>query len=149
MKTILLASACLMISGAVHAQSQSGGGCPALPADSGLAWEKLDGRGYTFCKAIRASDGGQVLAVMLSAEAPFKPRRGDRVNETMIDGQPTWWYRGELADTTGVKVRETIVELGRDQVAHISLRAGSDQEMSQAMSVAESLHFGDVLVSSN
>ncbi|MBJ7574888.1 hypothetical protein [Luteimonas sp. MC1828] len=147
MKTILLASACLLMSGAVHAQS--GGGCPALPADSGLAWEKLEGSGYTFCKAIRASDGGQLLAVMLSAEAPFKPRRGDRVQETVIDGQSIWWYRGELSSTAGVEVRETIVELGRNQVAHISLRAGNAQEMSQAMSVAELLHFGDVRISSN
>jgi hypothetical protein len=147
MKMTLLASACLLLSGAVHAQS--GSSCPALPAESGVAWERLEGSGYTFCKAIRASDGGQVLAVMLSAEAPFKPRRGDRVYETVIDGQPTWWYRGELAGTTGIQVRETIVELGRDQVAHISLRAGSDQEISQAMALAESLRFGDLLISSN
>ncbi len=147
MKTTLLASACLLLAGTVHAQS--GTTCPALPADSGLAWEKLDGSGYTFCKAIRATDGGQVLAVMITAEAPFKPKRGDRVQEVMIDGHETWWYRGELATATGIEVRETILELGRDQVAHISLRAGSDQELSQAMTVAEALHFGDVRVSSN
>lgn len=147
MKTTLLAAACLLMAGAAHAQS--GRDCPALPADSGLAWQKLDGSGYMFCKAIRASDGDQVLAVMITAEAPFKPRRGDRVHEVVIDGHETWWYRSELAGTTGIEVRETILELGKDQVAHISLRAGSNEALSQAMILAESLRFDDVRVSSN
>jgi hypothetical protein len=147
MKTNLLALACLLLAGAAHAQSATT--CPALPSESGLGWERLDGSGYTFCKAIRASDGSQVLAVMLSADSAFKPRRGDRMREAVIDGKSTWWYRGELAGSTGIEVRETLVELGRDRVAHISLRAGSSDELALAMSTAESLHFGDTFVSSN
>ena len=146
-KTITLAALLLLATGA--AQAQSGADCPALPAESGVAWEKLDGADYTFCKAIRAADGHQVLAVMIAAEAPFRPKRGDRTRETYIDGHETWWYRGQLSGTVGTEVRETLVELDRDLVAHISLRAGSEEQLARAMALAESLRFGDVRLSVN
>lgn len=146
MRTTILALA-LLAAGAAHAQSANA--CPALPAGSGLAWEKLDGKGYTFCKAIRDSDGRQVLAVMITEEASFSPRRSNRLHEAVINGVPTWWYRGELADTVGIEVRETLVELGDDHIAHISLRAADEQELSSAMVLAETLRFGDLRVSAN
>jgi len=143
--TTVLATALLLAAGSANAQS--GSDCPTLPAGSELAWEKLDGAGYTFCKAIRYSDGHQVLAVMITTEAPFRPRRGNRARETMIDGVPNWWYRSEVSGMSGVEVRETLVELDRSHVAHVSLRARSDEELSLAMSLAESLRFDDVRVS--
>lgn len=142
--TTVLATAMLLAAGSVHAQS--GIDCPTLPAGSALAWEKLDGAGYTFCRAIRDSDGQQVLAVMITSEAPFRPRRGNRTSEAWIDGAENWWYRSEVS-MPGVEVRETLVELDRKHVAHISLRGGSEQDLSQAMSLAESLRFDDVRVS--
>jgi hypothetical protein len=145
--TIWLATAVLLVAGTV--QAQSGTDCPALPANSGLAWEKLAGDGYTFCKAMRDSDGRQVLAVMITGEAPFRPRRGNRIQEAVIDGNATWWYRSELSGTVGIEVRETLVELDRNHVAHISLRAASEQDLSQGMSLAEALRFDDVRVSIN
>lgn len=146
MRTTFLAIG-LLLGGAAHAQSASD--CPVLPANSGLSWEKLDGQGYTFCKAMRDSDGRQVLAVMITDDASFRPRRANRLVEVVIDGNRTWWYRGELADTVGIEVRETLLELGSDHVAHISLRAGSEQELSQAMGLAEALRFEDVRLSVN
>lgn len=143
--TTALATAILLAAGSVHAQS--GSDCPTLPAGSPLAWEKLDGAGYTFCKAIRDSDGHQVLAVMITGEAPFRPRRGNRTGEAVIDGSPSWWYRSEVSGMVGVEVRETLVELDRDHVAHISLRARSEEDLAQAMSLAESLRFDDLRVS--
>ncbi|GGK11781.1 hypothetical protein [Luteimonas terricola] len=143
--TTALAIAMLLAAGGVHAQS--GSDCPTLPAGSELAWEKLDGAGYTFCKALRDSDGHQVLAVMITTEAPFRPRRANRTQETLIDGTQNWWYRSELSGMVGVEVRETLVELDRAHVAHISLRGRSEQELSQAISLAESLRFDDVRVS--
>ncbi|MEN1927492.1 hypothetical protein WCE34_01640 [Luteimonas sp. MJ204] len=147
MKTgTVLATAFLLAAGSVHAQS--GGDCPALPASSGLAWEKLDGKDYTFCKAIRASDGAQMLAVMITGDAPFRPRRGNRTVETVIDGQDTWWYRSELSGPAGIEVRETLVELDRGNVAHISLR-GDEAQLSEAMSLAEQLRFDVIRLSTN
>ena len=143
----LLATAILLVAGGAHAQSP--GRCPTLPANSGMAWETLDGDGYTFCKAIRDSDGQQMLAVMITGDAPFRPRRANRVRETRIDGSENWWYRGELSGTTGVEVREALVELDPKHVAHISLRGKSEDELAQAMSLAEALRFDDVRLSIN
>ena len=143
----LLAAAVLLAAGAAHAQSP--GRCPTLPANSGLGWDMIGGDGYTFCKAIRDEDGRQLLAVMITSDASFRPRRADRVQETVIDGERNWWYRSELSGTVGVEVRETLVELDRRHVAHISLRGGSEQELAQAMSLAEALRFDDVRLSIN
>lgn len=144
--TTVLATLLLLAAGA--AQAQSGADCPSLPPGSGVGWERLDGNGYTFCKAIRDSDGHQVLAVMITGEAPFRPRRGDRAREAVIDGNQTWWYRAELSGGQ-MEVRETLVELGRDHVAHLSVRAGSDDELELSMSLAEQLRFDDVRLSIN
>ena len=145
--TNVLAAALLLVAGTVHAQSSSE--CPTLPPNSGMAWERLTGSDYTFCKAIRDSDSQQVLAVMITGEAPFRPRRGNRDQEALIDGSQTWWYRGELSGTVGLEVREALIELNRDHVAHISLRATNETDLSQAMLLAEALRFDDVRVSIN
>lgn len=145
--TCLLAAACLLWAGHTHAQST--GDCPSLPAESGLAWEKLDGDQFVFCKAIRSSDGGQAFAVTLSADSPFKPRRSDRLGETVIDGHQTHWYSSEVAGNPALLVRETLVELGNDRVAHIALRAGSEEELAQSMGAVERLQFADARLSSN
>jgi len=145
--TNALAAALLLVAGSVHAQSTSE--CPTLPPNSGMAWERLAGNDYTFCKAIRDSDSQQVLAVMITREAPFRPRRGNRTDQATIDGSQTWWYRSELSGSTGVEVREALVDLDRNHVAHISLRAANEADMSQAMLLAEALRFDDVRVSIN
>jgi hypothetical protein len=145
--TCLLAAACLLWAGHTHAQST--GDCPALPADSGLAWEKLDGGEFVFCKAMRASDGGQAFAVTISEDSPFKPRRSDRLDETVIDGHQTHWYSSEVAGNPGLLVRETLVELDDDQVAHIALRAVSEEELDRSMDLVERLQFADARLSSN
>ncbi len=144
---ILLAAAAMLMAGAVQAQST--GTCPTLPANSGLAWDTLIGPEYTFCKAIREDDGRQVLAVMITTEAPFRPKRGNRVQATVIDGIENWWYQSELSGTTGVEVRETLVELDRDHVAHISMRGTSQDDLADGMSLAEALRFDDVRLSIN
>ena len=143
----LLAAAVLLVAGA--AQAQSMGTCPTLPANSGLAWDTLGGSDYTFCKAMRASDGRQVLAVMITTDSTFRPRRPNRLQEARIDGTETWWYRGELSGNTGTEVRETLVELDRRHVAHISLRGANEDELAHAMSLAEALRFDDVRLSIN
>lgn len=147
--TSLLATALLFATGSVHAQSAATATCPTLPPNSGLAWEMLDGNGYTFCKALRDADGAQVLAVMITNESPFRPKRSNRMQEVVIDGSATWWYRGELSGPAAIEVREALLELDRNHVAHISLRAGDEQSLAEAMSLAESLRFDDVRVSIN
>lgn len=121
--------------------------CPALPAESGLAWERIDGPGFVFCKAMR-EDGQQAFAVRIGAEAAFKPSRSQRAEASVIDGQDVRWYAGEDPFQPQALIRETLLELGRDRVAHIILRASSDAELARIRQTAEGMHFADARVGS-
>lgn len=144
-RSITLALLALM---PLAASAQSAATCPTLPVDAGLHWEQLDGPGFLFCKAI-AGDGAEAFAVTISRESPFKPRRVDRAEDASIGGQSTHWYRSQLASEPSVIVRETLVELREDQVAHVSLRAASEQAKERAMQQVQALRFEDVRLSSN
>lgn len=139
--------ACLLP--AAWASAQSAGHCPTLPADSGLHWDQLDGPDFTFCKAIRTADGTQAFAVMLGKDSPFKPSRADRAEESVIDGHAQRWYRSEVASNPDAIIRETLVELGRDRVAHITLHASSQAQKDEAMRQVEALRFQPALLTSN
>ena len=130
------------------ANAQTAANCPTLPADSGLKWDVLDGPGFLFCKALRA-DGSEAFAVTLSADSPFKPKRSDRAEQTSIDGRPTYWYASEIAGQTKVIARETLVDVEGGNVAHISLRAGDQDQAQQIMGQVQSLTFRDARLSSN
>lgn len=134
---------------AAGALAQSPGTCPSLPASSGLSWEKVDGPGFTFCKAIRSEDGSQAFAVMIGRDSPFRPRRSDRAEASVIDGRSVHWYRGEIATRPDAIVRETLIELDRDHVAHITLRAGSVAQKDATLRQLETLRFQTALLSRN
>ncbi|MGI8560007.1 MAG: hypothetical protein ACR2J7_00895 [Luteimonas sp.] len=139
--------ACLLLAGGAFAQST--GNCPSMAANNGMAWEKLDGPGFTYCKAIRSEDGSQAFAVMIGRESPFRPRRGDRAEQAVIDGHGVHWYRGEIAADPDAIVRETLIKLGRNHVAHVTLRADSEEQKAATMRQVEALRFQAALLSSN
>lgn len=143
---MLLPLACLLGPGPARAQSAST--CPALPAASGFEWQKREGPGFIFCKAVRA-DGSEAFAVTVSASSPFKPRRGDRAEDSAIDGRNVTWYRGEIASAPEELVRETLVPLPGGNVAHISLRAGSEQALQGIYRQLQDLRFEQTRLSSN
>lgn len=136
----LLPLACLLVAGA--AQAQSAGECPLLPIDSDITWQKLNGPDFTFCKAIRTSDSAEILAVTISRDSPFEPRRSNRGEKTVIDGHEVRWYRSEIASAPDMQVRETLIELDDGRVVHISMRATSEDELAIAKKRAEGLQFG-------
>jgi len=147
-----LASACLGLASlaiTLPAHAQSASSCPTLPANSGLEWQVLDGPDFIFCKALRVSDGAEYFAVTLSKKSPFDPKRGNRVASTVIDGHEVYWYKSELATAPGAQVRETLVKVDDDHVAHISVRAPSDQQLVDAMQKVERIRFGTTQLSSN
>ena len=139
--------ACLLVAGAANAQSA--GECPTLSDEANLSWTKLDGPGFTFCKAIRDSDAAEILAVTLSEQSPFEPRRSDRAEKTTINGHAGYWYRGEIASAPDAQVRETLLKLDDGRVAHISLRADSEAGLANAIKEAEALRFDETRLSSN
>lgn len=146
MGSAVLALAC----GAAFAQSaHTASTCPSLPQGSGLKWSLLEGPGFLFCKALRDTDGGEAFAVTLSRSSPFKPRRRDRAERADIAGGDGWWYRSEIAGNDGAIARETLVEVDAQRVAHISLRAASEDAKAQAMRQVQALRFEDARLSSN
>ena len=149
--TALRMSALLVLAGsmaAAHAQdSQDGGNCPQLPASSGLTWEYKATGGSDFCRALRA-DGSEAFGLFISRKANFEPKRGNRAELGVIDGQSVYWYKGELATKPDVEVRETLVELPDGRVAHIWLQAQAP-ELAPTLSQAQSLRFPATRLSSN
>jgi hypothetical protein len=141
-----LAFAGLLLTGT--ASAQAAGACPLMAADSGLTWTQLDGPGFTFCKAIRA-DGSEAFAVTISGDSPFKPRRGDRVESASIDGHDVFWYRSEVAAKPDTLVRETLLELDRDRVAHISLQAASQEQLADVLRQVQGIAFREKQLTSN
>jgi hypothetical protein len=139
-------AACAWMSWAAFAQSPAT--CPTLPVDTGLRWEQLDGPGFLFCKALR-EDGSEAFAVTVSRDSPFEPQRRNRAEETRIAGQPAWWYRSEIAGQEDAIAREALVEVDDRHVAHISLRAASEEQKRQAMEQVQALRFQDARLSSN
>ena len=131
------------------ALAQSTPNCPSLPANAGLHWEKLDGPGFLFCKAL-GDDGRESFAVTVSHDSPFKPSRGNRAEENSIAGQPGRWYRSEIATDAGALARETLIKLDSGQVAHISFRADSEAQMQDTMQQVSGMRFSaDQRLSSN
>lgn len=114
--------------------------CPELPAGSGLDWDAAEHTDFVYCKAMRA-DGSQAFAVMLRAESSFRGERHLREESAVIDGHKVRWYRGEVAMQPGVQVRETLLELGRRNTAHIVVRATSEEQLAHSLRLAEGLRF--------
>lgn len=131
----------------VHAQAVSVA-CPDLPADSGLTWEYKAAANTQFCRALRA-DGSEAFGLYIAKESAFKPSRGNRAEETRIDGQSVHWYRSELAARPNVQARETLIELPDGRVAYMWIHANSQDELGESITRATSLRFGDARVAGN
>ena len=140
-------SALLVLAGlAANADAQAQGNCPELPADSGLAWEAKSTGDADFCRALRA-DGSEAFGLYISRKATFEPKRGNRAEAGVIDGQGMYWYKGELALKPNVEVRETLVELADGRLAHIWLQAEAPQ-LPGAISQAQAIRFPSTRLSS-
>ena len=131
---------------AANAQAQDQGTCPQLPASSGLVWEYKGSGGADFCRALR-EDGSEAFGLYISAKSPFAPKRGNRAEAGMIDGQSMYWYKGEVAIKPDMQVRETLIELPDGRTAHIWLQA-SDGQLGNSIMLAQSIRFPATRLSS-
>lgn len=143
----LTAGALLAAGPFVHAQTAPAA-CPDLPADSGLTWEYKAAASTQFCRALRA-DGSEAFGLYIARESAFKPSRGNRSEETRIDGREVHWYRSELAGKPDVQARETLLELPDGRVAYLWIHANSQDELGESIARAATLRFGDSRVAGN
>ena len=107
--------------------------CPALPAETAqlLRWEVLRVPNMLLCRVMRTDDGSEAFALTISPESPFKPRRGDRAEVSNLNGRPLQWYRGELPNEPNVQIRETLIEVRKNLVIHIFMRAKDAETLAQ------------------
>lgn len=119
--------------------------CPAFPsqfADT-LHWDAKQFPGTLFCRALLA-DGTEAFALTVSAESPFKPKRGLKAEtSTLANGRELVWYRSELVTQANLQAREALVQISGDRVAHLSLQAGDADTLAKYQSYAASLPFPD------
>ncbi|WP_189452410.1 hypothetical protein [Cognatilysobacter bugurensis] len=137
----------LAFAGGAYAQSQSDIACPQLPADSGLIWQHKATAKSDFCRALRP-DGSEAFGLFIANDSPFKPTRGNRAEQAVIDGREVQWYRSELAAQPDVQARETLIELPDGRVAHVWVQAKTQQQLDQALSQTADLRFRNAQLSS-
>ncbi len=138
--------AALLCSGPTFAQDAPAAAstpCPQLPASAGVSWQDIGGADFLFCKAIRDSDGVQVLGVTFNHSPNFRPDGALKVGEAKMDGHDITWYRASVAGVADTHVRETLLQLGDNLYAHVWLRADDVDAMNAAMQLAEQLRFGN------
>ena len=131
----------VLLLAAFAAQAQDVPGCPQLPTGTDLIWEHRNASGSDFCRALRP-DGTEAFGVYIANDSPFKPQRGNREEEGLVDGHEVRWYRAELVTKPDIEARETLLELEDGRVAHIWLQAPSGDQLRKALDLTGQLHFG-------
>lgn len=137
--TLALLFVCAPLAQAQEASSP----CPALPSQAAeLFWTDMQAGNLHLCRAIDA-EGREAFAVTSSRDTPFKPQRNLREEQGRFGGSTLWWYRSEIAGRPDELVRETLLEIDRNRVAHVVIRTRDAAELKQYQNVVENLRFGD------
>lgn len=137
--TLLAALACAPLAHAQDADSP----CPSLPAEAtDLIWTDMQAGSLHLCRAID-TEGREAFAVTISRDTPFKPQRGLREEQGQFGDNTLWWYRSEIAGRPQELVRETVLEIARDRVAHVVIRTDDATQLKRYQTLVENLRFGD------
>lgn len=117
--------------------------CPAFPADAteSMRWEVLRVPNTLLCRALLTESGAEAFALTVSPESPFKPRRGDRAEVGTLNGREIQWYRGEVPNDKDGLIRETLIQVGEEQVVHVFLRATDPEILARRQQMVLSLPF--------
>lgn len=132
----------LALGAAAAAHAQSTPACPQLPADTELSWQQRGNDAFLICSAV-TREGNEAFGLSVSADSPFQPRRSNREERGVVAGQDIRWYSAEVGAQPDMLVRETLVELDPDRVAHIWIRTQSEEQLETGMGLVERLEFTD------
>jgi hypothetical protein len=146
---LVFAAFAVLFSSSAFAQSATiGNGCPMLPVDgSGLHWTTLRTKSVLLCRALR-DDGREAFALTITKKVGFKLESESREEKGQIQGHNVWWHRSEIAGRPNEVVRETLVKLGSDQIAHIYIRSENATEVAQYQQLVQSLQFATTDIAS-
>lgn len=117
--------------------------CPNLPKDAAdsFSWQVLSTPEILLCRAIRNDNGKEAFAVTIGRSSPFKPDAAQRDRETVIDGHKTFWYRSEIAGRPNEFIRETLVKVAPNNVAHVFIRTSDIEELGRYQEMVQNLQF--------
>ena len=93
------------------------------------------------CRAISTENGAEAFALTVSPESPFRPRRGDRAEQGMLNDREVQWYRGDVPNEPTVLIRETLIKLREERVVHVFMRANNAQTLAKRQQMVLSLPF--------
>ena len=120
--------------------------CPLLPQDAtSLRWEVLRTDTALLCRAVDRDSGKEAFAVTLTRKSPFRPDSALREEQGTIQGERVWWYRGEIAGRPNILVRETLVKVDKNQIAHVFIRTADAEALGRYQSIVQGLQFGSGL----
>ncbi len=121
--------------------------CPNLPKEAGdsLSWQVLRTPDMLLCRAMRADDGKEAFAVTIGRNSPFRPNSALRDGESVIDGQKTYWYRSEIAARPNELIRETLIKVAPNNVAHVFIRTDSQENLGRYKDMVQGLQFNPSL----
>jgi hypothetical protein len=123
-------------------------GCPTLPVDSnGLHWTSLRTESALLCRALR-DDGREAFALTMTQKVGFRLESQAREEQGRIQGRKVWWHRSEIAGQPNEVVRETLVKLDSDRIAHIYIRSENAAEVAQYQQLVQSLQFATADIAS-
>jgi hypothetical protein len=139
----LLALSAVLYSSSAFAQSAPvDADCPTLPAEaSSLHWASLRTDGALLCRALRNDNGREAFALTMSKKVAFKLDSKSREEQSEIEGHKIWWHRSEIAGQPKEVVRETLVKLSSDRIAHIYIRSEDATEVARYQRLVQSLQF--------
>lgn len=120
--------------------------CPLLPQDAAnLRWEVLRTDAALLCRALDRESGKEAFAVTLTRKSPFRPDSALREEQGTIQGERVWWYRGEIAGRPNILVRETLLKVDKDQIAHVFIRTSDAEALGRYQNIVQGLQFGSGL----
>ena len=122
--------------------TQADGACPMLPSDGGgLYWTALRTVSALLCRAMRNADNREAFALTMTRKVSFRLENDMREEEGEIEGRKVWWHRSEIAGRPNEVVRETLLKLGSDRVAHIYIRSDNAAEVARYQQLVQGLRF--------
>lgn len=114
--------------------------CPSSPPASKITLQQSVRGEQVYCQAIR-EDGSMPFSITLSKTAGFKPRRALRKEKGIINNEEVNWYGTEIAGGSQSEIRETLIELDDDRIAHIVVRVSSPEELEMIFEQIRELRF--------
>ena len=113
------------------AMAQTSGGCPALPAGTGLHWEQQYGGDFLLCKGINEA-GEASLNIMLTPRDPdLALNRQLRAEKGQFAGEELLWHRIDNgnAHRPDELRRISVVKIDKRRYAQIWINATSTEEL--------------------